>query len=404
MATDPTGNSVIPSDSSSPIATTGSQTPLRDLLNEALTAPARNEFQPPELGIVNPSSAQPGLNKSNFRTGPTILIIDSPGVNHPIPGGHKHHSDSPLQEVHRLLDRATEGYAQRQGHGRLYALLWAKDCSIHCDLSQFPAGFESDNGNYYLSGLHLDPIGRLLPGPTADTKISLWHFAPSKEELKYFSNFARDAGAALLRLRPSWLDVRNPTPESDCLWVEALFFHPPSGESQGDPTFPKPLSIMNPWVASMLLLRTMLDATQHRSTVPGETEQLPVVATPSAIPPAVAAGKPTTKRDAPAGKRKKRSTTRGKGQTKLLSALAVHHRYGQPCGLLNLESIGCRALAKAVGVAPATASKFFKDNFGSLTSYEGICRDAKGLHAKLKLLYDDFADPSYGSEPNEGDE
>lgn len=121
-------------------------------------------------------------------------------------------------------------------------------------------------------------------------------------------------------------------------------------------------------------------------------------------PPAVATGKSPVKRDAPAGKRKKRSTTRGKGQTKLLSALAVHHRYGQPCGLLNLESIGCRALAKAVGVAPATASKFFKDNFGSLTSYEGICRDAKGLHAKLKLLYDDFADPSYGSEPNEGDE
>ena len=120
--------------------------------------------------------------------------------------------------------------------------------------------------------------------------------------------------------------------------------------------------------------------------------------------PALTVETPTAKPDAPAGKRKKRSTTRGKGQTKLLSALAVHHRYGQPCGLLNLESIGCRALAKAVGVAPATASKFFKDNFGSLTSYEGTCRDAKGLHAKLKLLYDDFADPSYGSEPNEGDE
>ena len=120
-------------------------------------------------------------------------------------------------------------------------------------------------------------------------------------------------------------------------------------------------------------------------------------------PLSVAVGKPIAKPVASAVKSKK-STTGGDGKTKLLSALAKHHQYSQS-DCLNLEPIGCNALAKLAPVSSgSTASLFFKHNFGSYSRYTAICRDAKGLHAKLKLLYDDFADPSYGSEPNEGDE
>ncbi len=120
-------------------------------------------------------------------------------------------------------------------------------------------------------------------------------------------------------------------------------------------------------------------------------------------PPAMAAEKPTAGRDAPAGKRDKRSTTKGDARTKLISALALHHKYGQT-GYLNLEPIGCNAIAELAKVSGSTASKFFERNFGGHSSYMAKCRDAKSLTAKLKLLYDEFADPSYGGEPMQGDE
>ena len=130
----------------------------------------------------------------------------------------------------------------------------------------------------------------------------------------------------------------------------------------------------------------------------GETEQLPVVATPSAIPPAVPTEKPFATPVAFAGKRKKRSTTKGEGRTKLLSALALHHKYSQS-GCLNLEPIGCNEIANLIVVSGSTASLFFELNFGDHLGYVATCRDAKKLFEKLKSLYDEFADPSYGSEP-----
>jgi hypothetical protein len=138
-------------------------------------------------------------------------------------------------------------------------------------------------------------------------------------------------------------------------------------------------------------------------------------------PPALAAEKPTAKRDAPAvnseqfppptvaattptatpvasaGKRKK-STTRGDGKTKLLVALALHHKYS-PSGCLNLEPIGCNEIANLIVVSGSTASLFFARNFGDCLGYTAICRDAKKLFEILKSLYDEYADPSYGSEP-----
>ena len=119
-------------------------------------------------------------------------------------------------------------------------------------------------------------------------------------------------------------------------------------------------------------------------------------------PPAVAAGKPPVKRDAPAVKSKK-STTSGEGRMKLLAALAAHHKYSQS-GCLNLKPIGCNFIAELMTVSGSTASLFFARYFGDHSSYKAICRNAKRLHEKLKSASDEFADPSYGGEPMEGDE
>jgi hypothetical protein len=87
---------------------------------------------------------------------------------------------------------------------------------------------------------------------------------------------------------------------------------------------------------------------------------------------------------------KKRSTERGDGRLKLISALTKHHQYADG-GCLNQEPIGNNELAKAAGVSPSTASAFFNDKFKGHTKYKALCRDTGKLAAALKLLNDDFA-------------
>jgi hypothetical protein len=86
----------------------------------------------------------------------------------------------------------------------------------------------------------------------------------------------------------------------------------------------------------------------------------------------------------------KRSTERGEGRAKLISALTKHHRYADG-GCLNLEPVGNNALAKVARVSASTASAFFNDKFQGHTKYKALCRDAGRLAAALKLLNHEFA-------------
>lgn len=100
----------------------------------------------------------------------------------------------------------------------------------------------------------------------------------------------------------------------------------------------------------------------------------------------------------------KRSTERGEGRTKLISALTKHHQYADG-SCLNLEPIGNNELAKAAGVSPSTASSFFNEKFDGHTKYKALCRDSGKLIAALKLLNNEFAPHDlYGRRPaNEDD-
>ncbi|MCC7085283.1 MAG: hypothetical protein IT427_09780 [Pirellulales bacterium] len=95
----------------------------------------------------------------------------------------------------------------------------------------------------------------------------------------------------------------------------------------------------------------------------------------------------------------KRSTERGEGRVKLIAALTKHHRYADG-GCLNLEPIGNNELARLAGVDQATASAFFKQQFGGHAKYWAICADAAQLTAALKLLNGEFAPHHlYGGKP-----
>src|SRR5262245_56794482 len=92
----------------------------------------------------------------------------------------------------------------------------------------------------------------------------------------------------------------------------------------------------------------------------------------------------------PKAKAGKRSTERGEGRAKLVSALTRHHRYADG-GCLRLEPIENNALADLAQVDKATASALFKREFGSHASYRAFCRDSARLAATLKYLNGEFA-------------
>jgi hypothetical protein len=106
----------------------------------------------------------------------------------------------------------------------------------------------------------------------------------------------------------------------------------------------------------------------------------------------------------PSSPSRKRSTERGEGRTKIISALTEHHKYARS-SCLNSDPIGNNELAKAAGVSRSTASEFFKSEFKGHTKYRALCRDASRLADALKVLNGEFSPLDlYGRRPpNEDD-
>lgn len=85
------------------------------------------------------------------------------------------------------------------------------------------------------------------------------------------------------------------------------------------------------------------------------------------------------------GSKNKRSTIRGEARAKLNAALTKHHKYGEAEDL-NEEPIGNNVLARLAEVDKATASAFFKEQFGSYSQYKETCRHKDRLLQSLKVL------------------
>jgi hypothetical protein len=85
----------------------------------------------------------------------------------------------------------------------------------------------------------------------------------------------------------------------------------------------------------------------------------------------------------------KRSTERGEGRAKLISALTNHHKYDNG-GCLNLAPVGNNQLARLAGVVKRTASAFFEREFKGHANYRALCNDAHRLVAALKALNGEF--------------
>lgn len=95
----------------------------------------------------------------------------------------------------------------------------------------------------------------------------------------------------------------------------------------------------------------------------------------------------------------KRSTERGEGRAKLISALTKHHRYADG-SCLNLEPVGCNELARKAQVSPSTAWAFFDTEFQGYAKYRVICRDPGQLADSLKALRGEFSPHDmYGRRP-----
>jgi hypothetical protein len=86
----------------------------------------------------------------------------------------------------------------------------------------------------------------------------------------------------------------------------------------------------------------------------------------------------------------KRSTERGEGRAKLISALTNHHKYADG-GCLNLEPIGNNELARAADVSVSTASAFFHKEFRGHGKYKALCRNPGSLVAAFKLLNGEYS-------------
>jgi hypothetical protein len=107
--------------------------------------------------------------------------------------------------------------------------------------------------------------------------------------------------------------------------------------------------------------------------------------------------------------KKKKSTVRGEGQIKIVSALTKHHQYADG-GCLNMTPIGNNELARLAEVSESTVSDFFNRQFnggkkGGLAKYRAICGDAAKLVAALKLLNQEFSPHHlFGTKPPGEDE
>lgn len=134
------------------------------------------------------------------------------------------------------------------------------------------------------------------------------------------------------------------------------------------------------------------DGTEGQPVDRSEKESQPARSGESAAPEAAKPAK------------KKRSTTKGEGPAKLISALTKHHKYSDG-GCLNLEPIGNNELARLAVVSESTASDFFAKKFQGYEKYRTVCRDAGKLADSLKVLNGEFSPHElYGRRPADEDD
>lgn len=131
-----------------------------------------------------------------------------------------------------------------------------------------------------------------------------------------------------------------------------------------------------------------LKRTNTPATVPPVAPEIPVE--PTLEPPA--------KDEAKAPTKKKRSTQKGDGREKLISALTKHHQYADG-SCLKMDPIGNNELARMVGVANRTASAFFKKFFKGHSKYCVLCNDPHRLVAAIKALNGEFRPSDFYSPP-----
>jgi hypothetical protein len=96
----------------------------------------------------------------------------------------------------------------------------------------------------------------------------------------------------------------------------------------------------------------------------------------------------------------KRSTQKGEARDKIIAALTKHHKYADD-GCLNQAPISVNELARKYDVTKASASRFFKKEFGGHSKYRNVyCKDLHLLLAALKKLNDEYAvDDLFGGTP-----
>lgn len=100
-------------------------------------------------------------------------------------------------------------------------------------------------------------------------------------------------------------------------------------------------------------------------------------------------GNPVTANASATEKREKRGSAKGEAESKLIGALAVHHRYSDG-SCLNLEPVKNNALARLAGVDQGSASHFFKKHFRGRQQYARICEDPASLSRILASLVGDM--------------
>jgi hypothetical protein len=82
----------------------------------------------------------------------------------------------------------------------------------------------------------------------------------------------------------------------------------------------------------------------------------------------------------------KRTTEKGEGRLKIISALTKHHGY-EDGSVMHSEPISLRELARQANIAVSTASTFFKKQFKGHDQYQALCRRSiPELGVALKLL------------------
>lgn len=82
---------------------------------------------------------------------------------------------------------------------------------------------------------------------------------------------------------------------------------------------------------------------------------------------------------------------RGAARAILISALLKHHRYDTD--ELRLAPIGGNQLAVSIGVAPSSATGFWKKYFGGYAAYEVACKSKEALLTKLRRMNEDDISP-----------